>query len=988
MRRKTESTKHCLHYLAVVSSSTATDLGLDSESSSIENQIIAANPISESLGNAKTSRNDNSSRFGKFINLHYCADGVIQSASLRTYLLETVRVVSQSKGERNFHVFYEMAAGMSPTELQRACLLPAARCAHAQEDRLAAVQELRQSFRFLAPADADELSPQEQQEQLELDQDHHLLFREALDALHFSPDTQASLLAALAAVLHLGNVSYLESEAAGEEAALFSPAALEMHVPFICSALGTSADQLLAAVARRSFCVNGVTTTKTLSVREARQATDTFARHLYAHLFERVLACTNQRLAGSSTNQEARSWRPALASSISLLDIFGFEFFETNSFEQLCINYANEKLQDHFNESVFRLEQQLYKAEGLAWTPVHYPDNSARLDLLENKRYGVFHLCNERMKLKSAVSHQTLGNDFYTACAGSAYFRACPTQRRDFQFVIHHYAGEVVYCVEKFLEKNKSDVAPEFTDCLLASSSAFVRQLVSEEEAGQGDAAAADIIRLKTPVMRTPRKSDSGSGRHSPPASDASDSVSPLRSTPQLARSESSGNSSPMRISSPMGAATRGPQRALLQRQLTPKVVSVVSARSRGRNTTVLTQFSQQLRDLMSTIKNTRSHFIRCIKPNSDMQPATFDCDMVLAQLRCGGVLGAIEVFRVGFPNRFEFAAFVQKYSGLAYAPGANALTRDFYEIRRRARDTFSDAMWRQACLVLFRIVPITDMMLSLVEGRADHGGSLQLDAVMAAATATAAASTAFLQRGMCMGKSRVFLRADVFEHLELLLRRTQHFVARTVQRSFRLSRVVRSGGAYAPTSGSQQHVHHVGAAIGLFTERARPSVVPFIKAAIVLQRRIRVFILSRKLKYYQFLSTWLASHYRGYRCRARLFEHKVSRAVRIQACLRGHRQRARYCRLRRACLRVQRWRRHLVDMRNSRRILKDILRASAVLSKLKAVARGRSVRRKYSQKLLDLVCFAQLALVVAESFCQPVIIILFCNAVIMLCCS
>ena len=917
-------------------------------------------------------------------------DGVIISASLRTYLLETVRVVSQSKGERNFHVFYEMLAGMPEEDLLRIGLLRApaqhsgdnacvSECESECGSGVGSDASVEVDFRYMPPTTLDD--SESKLKQHELDADNFSLFHEALHALHFSEEDQRSLLDIVAAVLHLGNISFVESDVAGEESALFSSESLNIHVPFVCSALCISEEALLVAVARRGFTVNGVTTTKTLNVRAAAQTTDTFARNLYAHLFSLVLTCINQRLAMTMTDLDAWN-RPDVASTISLLDIFGFEFFETNSFEQLCINYANEKLQDHFNDSVFRMEQELYAVEGLAWTPIDYPDNSARLDLLENRRQGIFQLCNERMKLKSAVSHETLAKDFYSACADHVYFDATPAHQRNFQFVVHHYAGAVVYNTSAFLEKNRSEVAPEFMTCLLSSNNSLVRQLVSDGEisggsAQKGSEPLSPALHMKTPVMRTPGLKTPGNtplktplitplkptGQDSqlrikvdsvsfttPPLHQDSDHASKRRLFLGSASRSGEGSSSPMRISSPMGSATRGSQK----QPNSPKVISL--GRRRGKSTTVLAQFSQQLRDLMMSIKGSRSHFIRCIKPNSEMLPYKFDKSMVLSQLRCGGVLSAIEVFRAGFPNRFEFSAFVHKYSGLVYAPGANPLTHDFHELRKNAKKTFSDSIWSETCRILFKIVPMTEHMLTLVETNKNRS-SLSLEAVLAAAEAASNATTLLLQRGMCLGKTRVFLRAEVYDYLEQLLHRTQSFVVKMVQRSFRLSHMIRA--VYdVNDSRSQKRLTQIGVAVDHFTGRTRASVITYLKAAIVLQRRIRVLILTKRLQYFRFMSTWLSSHYRGYKCRVKLFEEKVAKATRIQAYVRGRWQRKSYCRQRTASRFLQRWYRHVVSVRTCKSELHRIKRASGMLSKFKAISRGRSVRRKYSIKLSELVRF------------------------------
>ena len=940
--RKTESLKHCLHYLAVVSSKAATNLGLDSDSSSIENQIIASNPISESLGNAKTSRNNNSSRFGKFVNLYYCADGVIQSASLQTYLLETVRLVSQNSEDRTFHIFHEIAAGMPLEDSQRTGLI---------QDIETDPSIQLERFAYISPSSSEE-PPEVKLKQQQVDADNFYLFCEALDALDFSSEWQRTILDIVVAVLHIGNLTFVESNKACEESALFSPACMKDHLPYICSALAVSADSLLTAVAKRSFNVKGAITVRTITVRDAMRTKDAFAKALYALLFDTVLLAVNSRLSGKNAGSGSR---PAVAATISLLDIFGFEYFENNSFEQLCINYANEKLQDRFNETIFRLEQNMYYEEGLDWVPIKYPDNSRCIDLFENKAYGIFLLCNDRTKLKSTVTHETLSNDIYAACSKHERFEATAAHKRNYQFAVKHFAADVLYNTENFIEKNKSEVAQEFKQCLLSSECEFVRYLVFDNEnisESDFDSNSGNKfhtpMHLKTPVMKNRTAAQDSTPIKSTPLSiSTGEQVTPLIST-SLSRSNSRYGTplSPMRVSSPIGSATRGIKPGM---QRSPKVMSLTH-RHRARNVTVLAQFSQQLRELMATVGKTRSHFIRCIKPNIKLSPIDFDHQMVLSQLHCGGVLSAVEVFRAGFPKRFEFMAFVNKFSALVYPPGSNPLTHDFYDIRNRAKVTCSEFLWRMTCVLLFRIVPQTELILSLIESNLSQGGSLQLRNVLETARAS------WTGNGMRIGKSRVFLRSETFDYLENLLHRTRTFVAKIVQKKFRLSHMVRSTCEARYNGEDKFKIKKIGVAIEKFTSRTRISVNVFIKSSIILQRRSRVFVLVRKLFHSRQISIWLSSHYRGYKCRVQVYEHRVAQVTRIQASWRGHIQCTCFRRRIWAIRQLQKWTRHVIGAIKCKQFLERISHASTVLNGFKAVYRGWSVRIKFKSALAELV--------------------------------
>lgn len=291
---------------------------MDSQSGNIENQIIASNPITESFGNAKTSRNNNSSRFGKFIELGYNADGIIENGGIRTYLLENVRVNTHVEGERNFHIFYELAA-------------------HSPE--LLSEKGIRSlcDFNYTNATNSSRNSITNPLER-EVDCENYNTLIAAMNTMGIDPVDQEMMEDLIISILHLGNLTFVTSDTPGEDAAVFSTESLSTHVPHICELLGISQEHLLLAIGRRSLTVGTVTTVKKLSVVEVMNAKDTFAKTLYSALFSWILSCINESLNETKTHSN-------IVSTIGVLDIFGFEFFEKNSLEQLCINYTNEKLQ-------------------------------------------------------------------------------------------------------------------------------------------------------------------------------------------------------------------------------------------------------------------------------------------------------------------------------------------------------------------------------------------------------------------------------------------------------------------------------------------------------------------------------------------------------------------------------------------------------------------------------------------------------------------
>ena len=303
---KTESTKHVLHFLAVISSKVASQIVVSDETNTeIENQILASNPILESFGNAKTTRNNNSSRFGKFIELLYASDGYIEGAVMRTYLLETMRVASQGKSERNYHVFYQVHAGLdkySRTEF--------------------GLSELSNYNYTNQSGEYNRLDG-------ESDLDNFAEMKDAFTTLGVDDDLQTEVDRVIVAILHIGNLVFTDSSKAGDDAAEFASTSANIEtVNYICSLLAIRKDVLLTAVGRRSVIVVGNAIEKTLNSEAALHARDSLAKFLYSHLFAWVVAKINSCLTGKLIPEQS-------ASFIGVLDIFGFEHFEKNSFEQL-----------------------------------------------------------------------------------------------------------------------------------------------------------------------------------------------------------------------------------------------------------------------------------------------------------------------------------------------------------------------------------------------------------------------------------------------------------------------------------------------------------------------------------------------------------------------------------------------------------------------------------------------------------------------------
>ncbi|XP_074274054.1 myosin-1-like isoform X3 [Silene latifolia] len=397
---KTETAKIAMQYLAALGGG-----------SGIEYEILKTNPILEAFGNAKTLRNDNSSRFGKLIEIHFSETGKISGAAIQTFLLEKSRVVQCAEGERSYHIFYQLCAG-APASLREKLNLR----------NLDEYKYLRQSNCYtIARVD---------------DAEQFRIVMEALDVVHVTKDDQESAFAMVAAVLWLGNVSFniIDNDNHVEpvpDEALLSVAKL----------LGCEVEELQLALSTRKMKVGNDNIVQKLTLPQAIDARDALAKSIYSCLFDWLVEKINKSLAVG----KRRTGR-----SISILDIYGFESFDKNSFEQFCINYANERLQQHFNRHLFKLEQEEYIQDGIDWTRVDFEDNQACLNLFEKKPLGLLSLLDEESTFPNGTD-LTFANKLKQHLASNRCFRG----KREKAFSVSHYAGEVTYDTTGFLEKNR-----------------------------------------------------------------------------------------------------------------------------------------------------------------------------------------------------------------------------------------------------------------------------------------------------------------------------------------------------------------------------------------------------------------------------------------------------------------------------------------------------------------------------------------------------
>ncbi|CAJ1395531.1 unnamed protein product [Effrenium voratum] len=531
---KTETVKILMAHLAFMASS---------DDASHIRRIVESNPLLESFGNAQTVRNDNSSRFGKFIELQLNSECRLEGSKCRTYLLEKSRVVSQDSGERNFHIFYQMLAADSET-----------RTAIGLGDASLCRDSLRYTSMGASKTDTIEGKTDAQRFQGTVS---------ALALLAIDGPKLTRLLRALAAVLLLGQLEF-----AGSEEASALTEASKQAAATAAEVLAVDATELERSLTHRTIRMRNESVVKQLPPSSATGNRDALAKEVYARVFDWLVEqiC----IATCAPSDQAKTF-------VGLLDIFGFESFAINRFEQLCINYANEKLQQKFTHDVFKAVQQEYTAEGIPWDRIEFKDNAPILALIESK-LGIIAMLNEEC-VRPKGSNQNFVSKLVSVHKEDPAFSAPKLGKmRELQFSIRHYAGEVMYTSEGWLDRNN-------------------------------DAVSEDLVFL----MR------------------------------------SSGNE---------------------------LLASLFQEDSKGKRDTVVTKFKSSLSQLMDTIGQTGTQYVRCIKPNQTKSAAEVNNDMVVDQLRCAGVIEAIRISRAGFPARMPLKDFSQRFHLLVQSYSSKRLAQ------------------------------------------------------------------------------------------------------------------------------------------------------------------------------------------------------------------------------------------------------------------------------------------------------------------------
>ncbi|KAM1743039.1 hypothetical protein ACFX12_012967 [Malus domestica] len=438
---KTESTKMLMRYLAYMGGRAV------SEGRSVEQQVLESNPVLEAFGNAKTVRNNNSSRFGKFVEIQFDQTGRISGAAIRTYLLERSRVCQVSDPERNYHCFY-MLCSAPPEDVEKYKL------------------GNPRTFHYLNQSNCYELDGVD-------DSEEYLTTRKAMDVVGISSEEQDGIFRVVAAILHLGNVNFAKgnesdsSEPKDDNSRFHLKTAAEL---FMCDE-----QSLEDSLCKRVMVTRDETIKKSLDPDSAAISRDALAKIVYSRLFDWLVNKINNTIGQDPDSKYL----------IGVLDIYGFESFKTNSFEQFCINLTNEKLQQHFNQHVFKMEQEEYTKEEIDWSYIEFIDNQDVLDLIEKKPGGIIALLDEACMFPRST-HETFSQKLYQTFKDHKRFNKPKLSPTD--FTICHYAGDVTYQTEFFLDKNKDYVVAEHQALLSASKCPFVSGLfppLPEESAKQ-----------------------------------------------------------------------------------------------------------------------------------------------------------------------------------------------------------------------------------------------------------------------------------------------------------------------------------------------------------------------------------------------------------------------------------------------------------------------------------------------------------------------
>ncbi|XP_074106343.1 myosin heavy chain isoform X8 [Cotesia typhae] len=545
---KTENTKKVIAYFATVGASTKKPDESEKKKGSLEDQVVQTNPVLEAFGNAKTVRNDNSSRFGKFIRIHFGPSGKLAGADIETYLLEKARVISQQALERSYHIFYQMMSG-SVKGLKEMCCL---------SDNITDYYFVSQGKTTIPGVD---------------DGEECQLTDQAFDVLGFTQQEKDDIYKITASVMHMGGMKFKQrgreeqAEADGTE-----------EGERVAKLLGVDCQDMYKNLLKPRIKVGNEFVTQGRNKDQVTYSVGAMSKAMFDRLFKWLVKKCNETL---DTKQKRQHF-------IGVLDIAGFEIFDYNGFEQLCINFTNEKLQQFFNHHMFVLEQEEYKKEGIVWQFIDFGmDLLACIELIE-KPMGILSILEEESMFPKATDktfEEKLNNNHLGKSGNFLKPKPPKPGQQAAHFAIGHYAGNVPYNITGWLEKNKDPLNDTVVDQFKKSSNKLLIEIFADHPGQSGDGGK-----------------DAKGGR----------------------------------------------------------------GKKGGGFSTVSSSYKEQLNNLMTTLRATQPHFVRCIIPNEMKQAGVIDSHLVMHQLTCNGVLEGIRICRKGFPNRMMYPDFKLRYMILA----------------------------------------------------------------------------------------------------------------------------------------------------------------------------------------------------------------------------------------------------------------------------------------------------------------------------------
>uniref|UniRef100_A0AAR2LZJ3 Myosin IXA n=1 Tax=Pygocentrus nattereri TaxID=42514 RepID=A0AAR2LZJ3_PYGNA len=637
---KTQSTNFLIHHL--------TALSQKGFASGVEQIILGAGPVLEAFGNAKTAHNNNSSRFGKFIQVNYQESGAVRGAYVEKYLLEKSRLVYQEHNERNYHVFYYLLAGASEEERKAFHLLQPEEYHYLNQDCFTVEgEDLKHDF-----------------ERLQL----------AMEMVGFLPATRKQIFSLLSAILLLGNIRYKKKAYRDDSIDICNPEVL----PTISELLEVKEEMLFEALTTRKTVTVGERLIVPYKLAEAGTVRDSMAKSLYGALFDWIVFRTNHALLNNKDLEDS-------ILSIGVLDIFGFEDYENNSFEQFCINFANERLQHYFNQHIFKLEQEEYRAEGISWHMIDYIDNTSCINLISKKPTALLHLLDEECNFPQATN-QTLLDKFKRQHEGNSYIEFPAVMEP--AFIIHHYAGKVKYSVKDFREKNTDHMRPDIVALLKSSKSAFICGLMGINP----------VATFRWAVLRAYFRAVvafKGAGKQHREKKSAVFDILPLTliyvnelpciSLPcQIILFETKLNLCSTEYQICFGMVLMHwcicwfiyCHLLCVQHLLDVKSLKYLSSltlhdritksllhlHKKKKPPSISAQFQASLNKLMETLGQSEPYFVKCIRSNAEKLPLRFSDVLVLRQLRYTGMLETVRIRQSGYSVKYVFKDFAHHF--------------------------------------------------------------------------------------------------------------------------------------------------------------------------------------------------------------------------------------------------------------------------------------------------------------------------------------